>query len=170
MCPVFVTDDGISRLEIQGSPISRLENKKKGKKEKKIAFRPNKTKIINHKEQKEDAVSVDRTRDLQIFSLTLSQLSYPRFVFKGWMISIWCLFRLLEDLRHTRPLQLLPTEIDLFEHSYHMTQQKQIIQPSRNFKIEREAWIGCKMVAVWKIQTWDRPGVAMQRTFWCWIS
>ncbi|CAN1162755.1 hypothetical protein LINPERHAP2_LOCUS24659, partial [Linum perenne] len=24
------------------------------------------------------AVSVDRTRDLQIFSLTLSQLSYPR--------------------------------------------------------------------------------------------
>jgi hypothetical protein len=26
------------------------------------------------------AVSVDRTRDLQIFSLTLSQLSYPRFV------------------------------------------------------------------------------------------
>ena len=25
------------------------------------------------------AVSVDRTRDLQIFSLTLSQLSYPRF-------------------------------------------------------------------------------------------
>ena len=83
MCPVFVTDDGISRLEIQGSPISRLENKKKGKKDKKIAFRPNKTKIINHKEQKEDAVSVDRTRDLQIFSLTLSQLSYPRFVFKG---------------------------------------------------------------------------------------
>ena len=27
-----------------------------------------------------DAVSVDRTRDLQIFSLTLSQLSYPRLV------------------------------------------------------------------------------------------
>ena len=25
-----------------------------------------------------NAVSVDRTRDLQIFSLTLSQLSYPR--------------------------------------------------------------------------------------------
>ena len=25
------------------------------------------------------AVSVDRTRDLQIFSLTLSQLSYPRY-------------------------------------------------------------------------------------------
>ena len=28
--------------------------------------------------KKENAVSVDRTRDLQIFSLTLSQLSYPR--------------------------------------------------------------------------------------------
>jgi hypothetical protein len=28
-----------------------------------------------------NAVSVDRTRDLQIFSLTLSQLSYPRCVF-----------------------------------------------------------------------------------------
>jgi hypothetical protein len=28
---------------------------------------------------KKIAVSVDRTRDLQIFSLTLSQLSYPRF-------------------------------------------------------------------------------------------
>ncbi|CAN1306021.1 hypothetical protein LINPERPRIM_LOCUS26696 [Linum perenne] len=27
------------------------------------------------------AVSVDRTRDLQIFSLTLSQLSYPRKIF-----------------------------------------------------------------------------------------
>lgn len=26
----------------------------------------------------QNAVSVDRTRDLQIFSLTLSQLSYPR--------------------------------------------------------------------------------------------
>ena len=35
----------------------------------------------------EIAVSVDRTRDLQIFSLTLSQLSYPRFlvnVVKNW--------------------------------------------------------------------------------------
>jgi hypothetical protein len=29
-------------------------------------------------ETKMYAVSVDRTRDLQIFSLTLSQLSYPR--------------------------------------------------------------------------------------------
>ena len=29
------------------------------------------------------AVSVDRTRDLQIFSLTLSQLSYPRLA-SGW--------------------------------------------------------------------------------------
>jgi hypothetical protein len=29
--------------------------------------------------RKRNAVSVDRTRDLQIFSLTLSQLSYPRF-------------------------------------------------------------------------------------------
>ena len=29
-------------------------------------------------ETKMCAVSVDRTRDLQIFSLTLSQLSYPR--------------------------------------------------------------------------------------------
>ncbi|RDX71794.1 hypothetical protein CR513_48806, partial [Mucuna pruriens] len=29
-------------------------------------------------QQVEIAVSVDRTRDLQIFSLTLSQLSYPR--------------------------------------------------------------------------------------------
>ncbi|KAF7831201.1 hypothetical protein G2W53_013534 [Senna tora] len=28
-----------------------------------------------------NAVSVDRTRDLQIFSLTLSQLSYPRKMF-----------------------------------------------------------------------------------------
>ncbi|XP_048591528.1 ADP-ribosylation factor 2-like [Brassica napus] len=30
------------------------------------------------KKLERDAVSVDRTRDLQIFSLTLSQLSYPR--------------------------------------------------------------------------------------------
>ena len=30
------------------------------------------------KKKDSDAVSVDRTRDLQIFSLTLSQLSYPR--------------------------------------------------------------------------------------------
>ncbi|CAN1811921.1 hypothetical protein LINPERHAP1_LOCUS26375 [Linum perenne] len=30
---------------------------------------------------KKIAVSVDRTRDLQIFSLTLSQLSYPRKMF-----------------------------------------------------------------------------------------
>ena len=30
------------------------------------------------KTEKYNAVSVDRTRDLQIFSLTLSQLSYPR--------------------------------------------------------------------------------------------
>jgi hypothetical protein len=29
-----------------------------------------------------NAVSVDRTRDLQIFSLTLSQLSYPRLLAK----------------------------------------------------------------------------------------
>ncbi|KAF9688195.1 hypothetical protein SADUNF_Sadunf02G0171800 [Salix dunnii] len=29
---------------------------------------------------KQNAVSVDRTRDLQIFSLTLSQLSYPRYL------------------------------------------------------------------------------------------
>ena len=29
------------------------------------------------------AVSVDRTRDLQIFSLTLSQLSYPRKMWRG---------------------------------------------------------------------------------------
>ena len=33
------------------------------------------------KEIKKYAVSVDRTRDLQIFSLTLSQLSYPRFMY-----------------------------------------------------------------------------------------
>jgi hypothetical protein len=30
------------------------------------------------KKRTKNAVSVDRTRDLQIFSLTLSQLSYPR--------------------------------------------------------------------------------------------
>ena len=33
---------------------------------------------IQRKTGKKNAVSVDRTRDLQIFSLTLSQLSYPR--------------------------------------------------------------------------------------------
>ena len=33
---------------------------------------------VNIKNKKQIAVSVDRTRDLQIFSLTLSQLSYPR--------------------------------------------------------------------------------------------
>jgi len=30
---------------------------------------------------KQIAVNVDRTRDLQIFSLTLSQLSYPRLLY-----------------------------------------------------------------------------------------
>jgi hypothetical protein len=33
---------------------------------------------VNQENIKRHAVSVDRTRDLQIFSLTLSQLSYPR--------------------------------------------------------------------------------------------
>ena len=37
-----------------------------------------KVKVEEEKDKRESAVSVDRTRDLQIFSLTLSQLSYPR--------------------------------------------------------------------------------------------
>ena len=37
---------------------------------------------------KNNAVSMDRTRDLQIFSLTLSQLSYPRFAFVLFIFSI----------------------------------------------------------------------------------
>ena len=40
------------------------------------------------------AVSVDRTRDLQIFSLTLSQLSYPRLVvppFHVCFVIIFCI-------------------------------------------------------------------------------
>jgi hypothetical protein len=37
------------------------------------------------------AVSVDRTRDLQIFSLTLSQLSYPRIVYNIKYFSIYTL-------------------------------------------------------------------------------
>ena len=54
--------------------------------QKKMHFGPAEQKIRDGcisaltKNHKEDAVSVDRTRDLQIFSLTLSQLSYPRFV------------------------------------------------------------------------------------------
>ena len=35
-------------------------------------------KRVQKKTKMENAVSVDRTRDLQIFSLTVSQLSYPR--------------------------------------------------------------------------------------------
>ncbi|CAN0890959.1 hypothetical protein LINGRAHAP2_LOCUS16735 [Linum grandiflorum] len=35
-----------------------------------------------------NAVSVDRTRDLQIFSLTLSQLSYPRFRVQNVIVTI----------------------------------------------------------------------------------
>jgi hypothetical protein len=43
--------------------------------------RPTFTIIWAQSKKPKFAVSVDRTRDLQIFSLTLSQLSYPRLHF-----------------------------------------------------------------------------------------
>ncbi|CAK7323752.1 unnamed protein product [Dovyalis caffra] len=49
-----------------------LEKDDKGRSSK---FIPKK---YGNKKVKNNAVNVDRTRDLQIFSLTLSQLSYPR--------------------------------------------------------------------------------------------
>lgn len=72
--------------------------------------------------RKRDAVSVDRTRDLQIFSLTLSQLSYPR-VCARWPSK----FRIIQHVspgnaspllrvslgRHTELLRVLPSSLNL---------------------------------------------------------
>ncbi len=60
----------------------RMEQARSGKKNitrTKKCFIVTYLRILGKKVEKtKHAVSVDRTRDLQIFSLTLSQLSYPR--------------------------------------------------------------------------------------------
>ena len=70
------------RKQAQGSPTTEVDWRGKKINEK---TRSRTTELLERQKTKNQnysffAVSVDRTRDLQIFSLTLSQLSYPRLI------------------------------------------------------------------------------------------